>query len=88
MSEDCSLRIDRFLLRSGAYICMHKNYHHVLYYKPERLTDLCVNHYCKRYMTVDKTELTDIPNWRILCGDKYNDELEFIMLLCKENVSD
>ena len=38
-------------------------------------------------MLVDKTELTNIPNWKLICGSgKRADELDFVMLLCKENV--
>lgn len=83
---------ERYELESGAVICtheIHSGYHwHTLYYKPQRLQDMCVNHYIKRYMKVDKTELTDIPNWQMLCGGKYKDELDFVMLLCKENVGE
>jgi len=86
MSKKCSLKIKEVELESGAVICEHKNSWHTLYYKPQRLHDMCVNHYIKRYIKVDKTELTDLPNWQILCGGKYKNELTFVMLLCKENV--
>lgn len=86
MSKSCSLRIREFELDSGAVICEHINGWHTLYYKPQTLRDLCVNHYIKRYMTSDITELTNIPNWQHLCGGKYAEELRFVMLLCKENV--
>lgn len=75
-------------LRSGAVVCDHGRHYHTLYYKPESLKDICVNHYVKQYIKRDKTELTDIPNWKFLCKGKYEEELEFVMLLCKDNVSD
>ena len=87
MSKKCSLKIKEVELRSGAVICEHKNSWHTLYYKTETLKDLCVNHYIGRYMKVDKTELTELPNWQRFIGNKYSEELEFVMLLCKENVS-
>ncbi len=86
MSQNCLLKIRLVELESGAVICEHENSWHTLYYKPQRLHDICVNHYIKRYMIEDKTELTSIPNWQILCGGKYKYELNFMMLLCKENV--
>lgn len=87
MSKKCSLKIKQVELESGAIVCTHKdNSWHTLYYKPQRLHDMCVNHYVKRYMKEDKTELTKIPNWQMFCGGKYEDELNFVMLLCKENV--
>lgn len=86
MWKNCSLKIRQFELESGAVICEHKNSWHTLYYKPQKLKDICINHYIKRYMTEDITELTSVPNWQMLCGGKYHDELYFVMLLCKENV--
>lgn len=86
MSRKCSSKISEFELSSGAVICEHYNYCHTLYYRPHRLQDLCVNHYIKRYMKEDKTELTLLPNWKFLVNGKYKDELEFVMILCKENV--
>lgn len=86
MSKNCSLKIKQVELESGAVVCEHRDSWHTLYYKPQRLHDICVNHYIKRYLKFDKTELTLVPNWRLLCRGKYQDELEFIMLLCKENV--
>lgn len=87
MSQNCSLKIKEFELSSGAVICEHKGSWHTLYYIPQRLHDICINHYITRYMTADTTELTSVPNWKLLCGGKYEEELEFVMLLCKENVS-
>lgn len=86
MSQKCCLKIKEIELRTGAVICEHLDSWHTLYYKPEKLVDICVNHYIKEYMTKDKTELTGVPNWHLLCGEKYKEELEFVMLLCKENV--
>lgn len=86
MSQKCLLKIKEFELSSGAVICEHKDSYHTLYYRPHRLHDLCVLHYLKRYCEVNKTELTDILNWQLLCGGKYEEELRFVMLLCKENV--
>lgn len=86
MWRNCSLKIRQFELESGAVICEHKDSWHTLYYKPQRLNDLCVNHYIKRYMKENTTELTSVPNWQLLCEGKYKNELLFVMLLCKENV--
>ncbi len=86
MLKSCSLKINEIELQSGAVICEHLNSWHTLYYKPQRLHDMCMNHYIKRYIEYDKTELTNIPNWQMLCNGKYKDELNFVMLLCKENV--
>jgi len=86
MWNNCSSKI-KYELDSGAVVCMHKRGYHTVYYKVDSLKDLCLNHYIKRYMLVDKTELTNIPNWKLICGSgKRADELDFVMLLCKENV--
>ncbi len=87
MSLKCSLQVKEYELLSGAVICEHRNSWHTLYYKPDRLQDLCVNHYIKKYMTANITELTSVPNWKLICSGKYEEELEFVMMLCKENVS-
>ncbi|QRK03668.1 nonstructural protein 3 [Duck-associated ambidensovirus 2] len=78
----------QFELKSGAVICEHYNQIHTLYYRPQRLQDICVNHYIKRYMTVDRTELNRVPNWHLFVGGRYEEELNFVMLLCKENVGE
>lgn len=87
MSLNCSLKIREIELYSGAVICEHKdNTWHTLYYKTDTLKDLCVNHYIKQYIYKDKTDLNDLPNWQLFCEGKYEEELNFMMLLCKENV--
>lgn len=86
MWKNCSLKIRQFELESGAVICEHNNTWHTLYYKPKSLIDLCVNHYIKRYIKDNNTELTQVPNWPMLIRGRYEEELYFVMLLCKENV--
>ena len=87
MSQNCSSTIKQ-TLSNGAVVCCCKEFSfHTLYYVPFTLKDLCVNHYLKRYMIENKTELTLLPNWRLICeNSKYSEELDFVMLLCKENV--
>lgn len=55
-------------------------------YQPKSLRELCSEHYIKRYIKADRTELTTLPNWQLyISGDCY-EELCFVMLLCKDNV--
>lgn len=83
MLKKCSLKIREIELKSGAVVCEHKNSWHTLCYQPFSLKDLCVNHYTKRYMTENKTELTNIPNWQRYTSGKFQNELNLVMLLCK-----
>lgn len=87
MLPKCASTSRKIELLSGAVVCEHTDgSYHTLYYKCDSLKDLCVLHYTKRYMSVDKTELTELPIWQKITEGKYSNELYFIMLMCKDNV--